>query len=59
MVVNQVPMEDEDHLDVMFWLSRSVAERLAEVARLRKNYYYWKEGGFPEQIEKVVQYREL
>eukprot|EP01133_Synstelium_polycarpum_P002845 gene2845-3268_t len=41
MVVNQVKMEDEDQLDVLFWLSKSAAERLSEVTRLRKNYFTW------------------
>lgn len=40
-VVNHVKMEDEDYLDVLFWRSKSVAERLGEVVRLRKNYYTW------------------
>jgi len=59
MVVNQVKMEDEDSLDVLFWLSRTVSERLSEVSRLRKNYFTWADGKFPEKIEKVVQQRKL
>lgn len=59
MVVNHVKMEDEDSLDVLFWLSRSVSERLAEVSRLRKNYFTWADGVFPEKIEKVVHHRQL
>ncbi len=53
-VVNHVKMEDEDYLDVLFWRSKSVAERLGEVTRLRKNYYTWLNGSFPEKITKVV-----
>jgi len=53
-VVNHVKMEDEDALDVLFWQSRSVLERLEEVARLRKNYYTWLNGSFPEKMTKVV-----
>jgi hypothetical protein len=53
-VVNHVKMEDEDGLDVLFWQSRSVLERLEEVARLRKNYYTWLNGYFPEKMDKVV-----
>ena len=30
MVVNHVKMEDEDSLDVLFWLSKTVSERLAD-----------------------------
>lgn len=39
LVVNPVQMDDEDHLDVLFWLSKSASERLAEVTRLRNNYF--------------------
>ncbi len=54
MVVNHVKMEDEDHFDVLFWQSKSVSERLQEVTRLRKNYYTWLNGSFPEKITKVI-----
>jgi hypothetical protein len=59
MVVNQVKMEDEDSLDVAFWLKKSPSERLAEVARLRRNYFTWADGSFPDKIEKVVHRRKL
>ncbi|MGY4384676.1 hypothetical protein ACVWYN_001710 [Pedobacter sp. UYP24] len=59
IVVNQVKMEDEDNLDVLFWMSKSVAERLTEVSRLRRNYFKWADGLFPEKIEKVVHQRKL
>lgn len=59
IVVNHVKMEDEDNLDVLFWLSRSVSERLAEVSRLRKNYFTWADNVFPDKIEKVVHHRKL
>lgn len=59
LVVNRVRMEDEDHLDILFWLNKSISERLAEVSRLRKNYFTWINGDFPEKIEKVVHYRKL
>ena len=39
LVVNQVRMDDEDQLDVLFWLDKLPSERLAEVSRLRKNYF--------------------
>ena len=58
-VVNHVKMEDEDALDVLFWQSKSVLERLEEVTRLRKNYYTWLNGSFPEKITKVVTFRKL
>ena len=57
VVVNHVKMADEDTLDVLFWLSKTPAERLAEVCRLRKNYFTWADGLFPDKIEKVVQQR--
>ena len=53
-VVNHVKMEDEDYLDVLFWRSKTVAERLQEVTRLRKNYYTWLNGSFPEKMIKVI-----
>ncbi|WP_211480904.1 hypothetical protein [Arcticibacter eurypsychrophilus] len=59
MVVNQVKMEDEDSLDVLFWLSKSASERLSEVSRLRKNYFTWADGQFPEKMVKVVHQRRL
>ena len=59
IVVNHIKMEDEDALDVAFWLSKTPSERLAEVVRLRKNYFTWLNGSFPQKIEKVVQYRKL
>ena len=59
MVVNHVKMEDEDTLDVAFWLSKTPSERLAEVFRLRKNYFTNNESLFPEKMEKVVHTRKL
>jgi len=53
-VVTQVKMGEEDSADVLFWLSKSVAERLQEVARLRKNYYTWLNGSFPDKMDKVI-----
>jgi hypothetical protein len=55
--VNHVKMEDEDQLDVLFWRSKSVSERLQEVARLRRNYYTWLNGSFPEKMIKVITVR--
>ena len=59
MVVNHVKMEDEDELDVAFWLSQPPSSRLDEVVRLRRNYFTWVNGSFPEKIEKVVSYRKM
>jgi hypothetical protein len=53
-VVGHVKMDDEDHLDVLFWRSKSMAERLQEVIRLRKNYYTRLNGSFPEKMTKVI-----
>ncbi|MDB5016285.1 MAG: hypothetical protein JWQ84_1117 [Mucilaginibacter sp.] len=52
-VVNYVKPEDEDYLDVLFWRSKTSAERLQEVTRLRRNYYRLN-GSFPEKITKVI-----
>jgi len=53
-VITHVKMDDEDNLDVLFWRSKTVAERLQEVTRLRKNYYTWLNGSFPEKMIKVI-----
>jgi hypothetical protein len=52
--VNHVKTQDEDYSDVLFWRSKSVSERLQEVARLRKNYYTWLNGSFPEKMIRVI-----
>ncbi|HWZ14207.1 MAG TPA: hypothetical protein VNW95_03135 [Mucilaginibacter sp.] len=57
-IVNQVKMEDEDNLDVLFWRSKSASERLQEVMRLRKNYYSRLNGSFPEKMTKVITTRQ-
>lgn len=54
MVVNQVKLDDEDRLDVLFWLTKTPSERLSEVVRLRRNYHTWANGLFPDKIVKVV-----
>jgi hypothetical protein len=56
-VFNHVKMDDEDTLDVIFWQSRTVFERLQEVSRLRRNYYTWLNGSFPEKMERVISRR--
>jgi hypothetical protein len=56
-VVNHVKMDDEDALDVLFWRSKSVSERLEEVVRLRRNYFTWLNGAFPEKMIKVISTR--
>lgn len=57
-VVNYVKMDEEDDLDVVFWQSKSMSERLSEVVRLRRNYYTWLNGSFPEKMEKVITMRQ-
>ncbi len=59
MVAKHVKIEDEDELDIQFWLSKTPSERLAEVTRLRTNYYTWLNGFYPATIEKVISYRPL
>lgn len=59
LVVNHVNVGEEDALDVLFWLDKSPAERLSEVSRLRKNYFTWADGSFPEKIEKAVHFRKI
>jgi hypothetical protein len=55
LVATQVKREDEDRLDVEFWLNQTQAQRLAEVSRLRRNYHKWSEGSFPSKMQKVMQ----
>jgi len=59
MVVNHVKMEDEDVLDIAFWLAQTPLSRLAEVARLRRNYFSWADGSFPEKMDKVISQRKM
>jgi len=58
-VVRHVKMEDEDALDVIFWQSKTVFERLQEVSRLRRNYYTWLNGYFPEKMDRVISTRTI
>lgn len=58
MVANQVKIEEEDFRDVVFWLGRPASERIAEVARLRKAYYSWLLGTYPERMEKTITQRK-
>jgi hypothetical protein len=57
-VVNHVKMDEEDYLDVAFWQSKSMAERWGEVVRLRRNYYTWLNGSFPEKMDRVITIRQ-
>ena len=59
MVVNRVRMEDEDELDVIFWLNQPVSERLKAVTSLRRNYFTWLNGSFPDKITKVVNKKRI
>ncbi|MES2810246.1 MAG: hypothetical protein V4619_16555 [Bacteroidota bacterium] len=59
IVAKHIQTGDEDAADVAFWLSRSPAERLEEVVRLRRNYFTWLNGEFPSKIEKVINKKRL
>lgn len=59
LLLNSVHRDDEDRLDVLFWLSKTPTERLQEVVRLRKQYFTWLNGSFPLKIEKVVNRKVL
>lgn len=52
LIVSSVHQNDEDRLDVLFWLGKTPKERLEEVVRLRKQYFTWLHGSFPSGIEK-------
>ncbi|MDF3078178.1 MAG: hypothetical protein K0S09_2067 [Sphingobacteriaceae bacterium] len=58
-VVNIIHQSDQDLADMLFWLGKTPAERLAEVTRLRVNYYTWRDKVYPKSIEKVVFKRPL
>jgi hypothetical protein len=57
LVVSQIQMDDENQLDVAFWLRKTPAERLSEVFRLRQDYFKWAQGEFPQKMIKAVNYR--
>lgn len=57
MVVGQVKIDEEDLQDIRFWLDRPASERIAEVTRLRRAYYSWLLGAYPEHMEKTVNQR--
>ena len=59
LTVRHILKEDEDRLDVDFWLSKSPSERLTEVVRLRRLYFSSPGKTFPDKIEKVVFRRKL
>jgi hypothetical protein len=59
LVINQIHPDNEDKLDVEFWMSKTASERLAEVYRLRVNYYKWLNGSYPDKIERVITQRKL
>lgn len=59
MVANKIKMEDEDSLDVQFWLNQPTSARIAEVTRLRREYYSWLLGEFPSEMEKTVTRRKI
>lgn len=59
MVAKSVRMDEEDSLDVQYWLSRPPSERIAEVTRLRYEYYRWRLGSFPDHVEKTASRRKL
>jgi hypothetical protein len=59
MVANKVKMQDEDALDVQFWLKQPELARIAEVTRLRREYYTWLMGEFPSRMEKTVTRRKI
>ncbi len=57
MVASQVKIDEEDLRDIQFWLGRQASERIAEVTRLRRAYYSWLLGTYPQHMEKIVSQR--
>ena len=58
-VINVVKQEDQEEQYILFWISKTSQERLAEVTRLRRNYYTWLNKTFPDKMEKVVSKRRI
>ena len=48
---------EDDYL--FFWADKNVKDRFEELLRLKKNYWGWKLGNYPNSIEKVVFKRSL
>jgi len=59
MVAHRINMEDEDRLDVEYWLSRSPMERISAVTSLRRTYFTWLNGSFPSTMERVITQRKM
>ncbi len=59
LVINQIHPEDEDRLDVEYWMRKSPSERLAEAYRLLRNYYMSLNGSYPDKFERVITQRKL
>lgn len=38
MKERKIQMDEEDQMDVQFWLNQSASDRIAEVTRLRHEY---------------------
>ena len=54
IVANLVNREDEDLMDIIFWLKKTESERLQEVYRLRQNFFQSPGKPFPKKISKTV-----
>lgn len=59
MVVHKIKMDEEDQMDVQFWLKQPVSVRIAEVTKLRYEYYTWLLGEFPKQMEMTVTRKKI
>ncbi len=51
-VVRKKPLSEPDR-DVRYWRRRTVAARIAQVEKLRRQYILWKYGTYPP-LERVV-----
>jgi len=52
-------MEDEDRLDIAYWLSQTPQERISALTNLHRTYFKWLNGSFPTKMEKVVSRRKM
>jgi hypothetical protein len=53
-VVSRVTFRQAEERDIEYWQNVSAEDKLSEVERLRKSYWSWKLGSYPQSMTKVV-----
>ncbi len=59
LVSKKSSIEEASDDYLFFWVEKNTKERLEELLRLKKKYWSWKLGSYPDEIEKVVFKRSL